>query len=240
MVAALVTVCGGKGAAFAAESDRILEHLRAADQARATDATEAQAWAEEKARLELLLTTVEEQTAAARRQARTSQDKLQALDAAAPPDKLEAFDRAAVRVANRIEQFLDTLALRVAPGLVPARGKRVADAREALDQALHRLERTERGVDTVAVSVAPGELDGEPRSVEVLRLGGVAAWWRSLDGQTGGEAQMVDGRLQLHPIGDPDLLDAIGRASAIAKGRLAPEVVLLPIRFARTSTQGDS
>ena len=44
----------------------VLEDLRAADRARASNAAEAQAWAEEKARLELLLAAAEEQISAAR------------------------------------------------------------------------------------------------------------------------------------------------------------------------------
>ena len=219
-------------------AERTLESLRAADQARSTDATETQAWAEEEARLKLLLTAIEERTAAARRREKRAREELRAAQETRPAQPIDLLELGAIRVARRIDEGLDTLAKQVPPGLIPPRDPGRADARKALDQALHRLERAERATEVVSVSIAPGRLNGEPKSVEVLRLGGVAAWWRSLDGQIGGEAQMVDGQLVLHSTTDPARLDAIGRASAIAKGRQAPEILLLPVRYARTSTGG--
>ena len=224
--------------ALASPADEVLQRLQAADQARQSDATEAQQWAEEKARLELLLTSIEERIRSAKQRQTVTQEALQTERAARPPSTLVQFETGALRVASDIHRALDHLAMRVPPGLIPARGPQRADPREALDQALHRLERTERGLTSVDVSIAPGRLNGEAKSVEVLRLGGVAAWWRSLDGTTGGEAHKVDGEFRLVEQTDPAVLDAIARASAIAKGRRAPEVLLLPVRFARTSTKG--
>ena len=224
-------------ASAAAEPDNTLEILRAADRARETDATEQQDWAEEKARLELLLAAVKERIAAAQQRKKTAQEILKANRDTGDASSALSLQDGAIRIAVRIETALDSLARQVPPGLIPPRGPKQADPREALDQALHRLERAERGVGIVAVSIAPGRLtNGEPKSVEVLRLGGVAAWWRSLDGAMGGEAEMVDGQLRLHRNEEPGVTEAIERASAIAKGRRAPEIVVLPVRYARTST----
>ena len=223
----------------AAPIDEVLALLRAADRARQTDADEAQRWAEEQARLDLLLTTVNERIEAARRRRKTAAADLQALQAEKPTAPKATLATGAVDVAGRIDRALDLLSQRVPPGLVPPRGSRRADPEEALDQALHRLERAERGVRTVEVSIAPGWLDGEPRSVEVLRLGGVAAWWRSLDGAAAGEAEMADGRLRLFAANDKAVRKAIETASAIAKGRRAPEITLLPVAHARTSTKSE-
>ncbi len=225
-------------AAQAAQPEPTLEALRAADRARSTDATEAQAWAEEKARLQLLLTAIEERTTRARARRQNAEQQVRAALDTRPETPVDALENGAIRIAQQLDEALDTLARSVPPGLIAPRGPQRADPREALDQALHRLERAERDVETIAVSIAPGRLEGEPKSVEVIRLGGVAAWWRSLDGAAGGEAEMVDGQLVLHPATDPAVLSAIGRASAIAKGRRAPEILLLPVRHARTSLGG--
>ena len=220
-----------------ADPDSVLESLRAADAARKSDTAEAQAWAEEEARLRLLITTIRERTTAAERRRSNSQKKLQKLVAETPEPPAVSLQTGTVRIARDIDRALDALARRVPPGLIPRRGTQRASPREALDQALHRLERAERGLGTVAVSIASGRLKGEPKSVEVLRLGGVAAWWRSLDGESGGEAQTIDGELKLHPMTDVATLEAIARASAIAKGRAAPQIVRLPVSYARTSTE---
>ena len=235
ILAATVALCPAFG--FSAEPESVLETLRAADTARQTNATEAQAWAEEKARLELLLTTLRERTAAARRARTKAQQALRALTAKSTRPPVVSLETATIRTGRQIDDALDALAKQVPPGLIPARSAERANPREALDRALHRLERAERALRTVVVSVAPGRLDGEPKSVEVVRLGGVAAWWRSLDGASGGEAQMIDGELRLYRVDDDAVLEAIAKASAIAKGRAAPEIVLLPIQYARTSTE---
>ena len=238
-VAAVVVLFGLTIAAGPSGPEAILEELRATDRARQTDATEAQAWAEEKARLELLIAAAKEETTTARQRRKDAKTALKTLTAAGPaPSEDRTLEVGAARVAEAIERRLDAFGRAMPPGVIPQRGPRRADAREALDRALHRLERAERNAQTISVTIAPGEGDGGMRSVEVVRFGGVAAWWRSLDGQQGGQARMVDGTLRLYPIDRPEDLDAIALASAIAKGRRAPEVVLLPVRYARTSTKG--
>lgn len=238
---ASAVVCLFASSALSAEPDATLESLRAADRARETDATEAQAWAEEKARLELLITTIAEQTQSARQRTSEALAELRTLRNSQPTVESgrQILEDGAYQTAVKINDALDRLARTTPPGLVPPRGQRRADPRRALDEALHRLERTERAAATVSVSIAAGRLDGDPRSVEVVRFGGVAAWWRSLDGATGGEAAMVDGQLRL--VENPEALDEIALASAIAKGRAAPVIVLLPVAQARwftaTSTQ---
>lgn len=217
----------------------MLEPLRQADRLRQEEAAAAQAWAEEKARLDLLETTILAETEALQRRRQAAEQKIAELTEARPADEaLFHLETGAVQLARQIEDNLDVLIRRLPPGLIPLRSSPRADPYEALDEALHRLKRSERATRAIDVSVVTGYLDGEARSVEMVRMGGVAAWWRSLDGAMGGEAAMADGRLVLYPATDPTVLESLRRASDIAKGRRAPEVVVLPVRYVRTSTRG--
>lgn len=232
----VVLSLGPSGSASAQQAEEALASLRQADRFRQEDAREAQAWAEEKARLELLLATLQEQAAALRKRSVKDRRTLQRERSELPPPPeaiLSRLEAAALRVARDIHQGLQNLERQVPPGVVPSQASGRTTPEQAVDGALHRLERTERAMRSVEVLVASGQLNGQLRSVELVRVGGVAAWWRSLDGLEGGEATMFEGQLVLFPVKDPEDLAAIGRAADIAKGRRAPEVVVLPARRAR-------
>lgn len=237
-LAALAGLTLGAGGA-----ERVLETLRATDELRQTEAQEAARWEEESARLQLLLRAHEEATEAAEAERHRTQEMLQRLRREAPPAPeavLASLESAADRAASAIETGLDELGQSAPPGLVPSPDRNGdGTAGDRLDRALHRLERTERSAGSIEVLVIQGELEGEARAVELLRFGGVTAWWRSLDGTEGGEAETVDGKVTLHARTEPGILEAIARAAAIAKGRRAPELLLLPAGYARTSAEDD-
>ena len=131
----------------AGSADRVLELLRQTDALRQDEAREAQAWKEEEARVRLLLGSLDEQTDAARRDARRARATLEALRAEAPPPPeavLERLESGAVEVAEAIHAGLDRLARSAPPGLIEPRGPGRPSPRQALDDALHRLERAER------------------------------------------------------------------------------------------------
>ena len=69
--------------------------------------------------------------------------------------------------------------------------------------------------------------------MELLRVGGAAAWWRALDGEQAGTATIEDGEVILVAVTDPAVASAIIKGVDIAKGRVAPALVELPVHHAR-------
>jgi len=229
-------VAGAKPAADAA-AERILEALRAANAARSTNAEEAQGWRIEQERLRLVQDTVDQQIARFEAEQASLRDEISRTkrqrDALAPEQvQREALSTLASAEATRLEDALDALATELPPGTIPARTEAAISADDRLQAALRRLELAEKNARSVAVELASGQLDDAERSVELLRVGGVLAWWRSLDGQEGGVARMTDGALVLERR-DPMVLADISKAADIAKGRQAPALVSLPIDHAR-------
>lgn len=215
---------------------RIMSALRAANEARSTNAEEGQAWRTEQDRLRLVHETIEQQIAQYAAEATESNKQIAALKA-----KREALDpkrqrhgqlSAIVKAqAEFVETALDTLASRAMLDTIAPRSP--AAREHLLDNALRRLEVSEKNAANTAVTLATGKLAGEARSVELLRVGGVVAWWRSLDGTEAGTAIVDDGALVLKPATSIDDVQAILHACDIAKGRRAPAVVLLPVDHAR-------
>ena len=98
-----------------------------------------------------------------------------------------------------------------------------------LDAAFDRLEGAERRAQQIEVTVAEGQLEGQPRSVQVLRVGSAVAWWVGLEGKQAGWVEVEDGDLRLRLLEDGDAVEAVSRAVRIAKGRAAPELIPLPL-----------
>ncbi|HJL14178.1 MAG TPA: hypothetical protein RMH99_00910, partial [Sandaracinaceae bacterium LLY-WYZ-13_1] len=97
------------------------------------------------------------------------------------------------------------------------------------EAALDRLEQAERRLDQIEVMVVESRLEGEPAAVEVLRFGGASAWWRAFDGERFGVVRVVDGEVRLEPKTGAGLAERVELAFDIAKGRAAPELVVLPL-----------
>lgn len=180
--------------------------------------------AAEAARLKLETARLKTETESFRTEARKIRETLGPVQ-----QRAEAVEALEFRVVDRIHQALDRLAGTVPPGVVPARPEKPATtASGRVDAALDRLEATERQLAAVTVEVVEGRLRGTPLGVELLRFGGAAAWWISLDGTSAGWALPTAEGLELRP--GPDLLiGRVERAVQMAKGRATALPITLPL-----------
>ncbi len=218
----------------AAVPDQVRAHLAAAHRARSQLGEEKEAWAAEKERLELLVSAVRrraQRLKAEAEKARADRDDLredvEALSA--KKARLEAVEALLDSLAERLEKGLEALADGSLPGLVPAdTAAGVTDPARRFDAAVARLEETEARLGTATVEIVTGSLDGREVTVRLLRVGGAAAWWTSLDGRRAGVARQAGDGLALTPADSPDARDAIRKAFAVAEGRAAPDWTLLP------------
>jgi len=213
---------------------QVLEELRAAAEARASLQEEEAAWAAERERLKLLLESVRaesERFAASAAEARRQAEPLQAdlNDLEAERQREGRIRDMLARLAEELEVGLDEVAAGCPPGLVPAPSGAARDPAERFLAAVQQLEGAERRADEAAVQLVSAELDDQPAAVRLLRAGGAAAWWMSLDAARAGPAVVEDGALRLLPAPSPQDREAIVRAFDIADGRSAPEWALLPI-----------
>lgn len=234
LLALTLTMTSAPGAG---RPEAALEALRAANTVRSEDAQEAAAHQREAAELELLRTTLEQEAERLRSERRRRAERIATLEArrsALEPkqDGAGALRRLLIAQAERLEAALDRMARATFPGVVPEQ-RRAVGAVARFEAASARLDAAERNATRAGVEIATGELEGNDRSVELLRLGGVAGWWRGLDGDQVGIAKMVDGRLVLGVVTGPGA-EAIRRAMTVAKGRATPQLVLLPFDHART------
>ncbi len=213
---------------------QVQAELAAAHEARSQLAEEERAWAAEKERLNLLLSTVRRRAeqlqaeandaAAARNQRRKEVDAL-----SAKRRRLDAVEALLDTLAERLEKDLAALAAGTLPGLVPpdaAAG--ITDPARRFDAALARLQETESRLATATVEIVTGVLEGREVTVKLLRAGAAAAWWTSLDGARAGTARLDGERLVLTPVTAPETADAVRKAVAVAEGRAAPGWVVLP------------
>ena len=215
-------------------ADRVLTALKGASEARSDNAREAQNWKEERQRLNVLQQTINQRIGQQRLQAkelRRGIADLKAQNEALEPQRLtiKNLELLAESQASVIDQSLDALALTLPPGIVPKYRAVNVEAIEKLQNALNRLETTENNLQNVAVELSTGQRNGKTLAVEILRVGGAATWWRSLDGETAGHVQIKQGKLLLEPVENADDRKAILKACDIAKGRAAPQIVALPL-----------
>ena len=212
-----------------------LEHLRAANVARAELAREEFVWRSERQRLlaAIAATRAEQarlahETAEIQSQTEHMRAQLDALNAAS---ELDALRLRLSEASAQLNTALTALARTVPPGTV---GVPAADltGETAFDAAVRALEASERAASTVAVEVVSGTRDGRSESrseaVKLLRIAGAVAWWVALDGSAAGNARMIDGKLQLEIAADERSRLDIALALAQAEGRAQPTIVLLP------------
>ncbi|GDY12774.1 hypothetical protein LBMAG53_16520 [Planctomycetota bacterium] len=206
-----------------------LEHLRAANAARQALAAAQADWQADRERLKALVdgakaeaTRLEAAAIAAEQAEKTAQGKLTASGIEGDLDRLRQ------RLADAgaaLNAQLDQLRLRFPPGTLTGS---TSDTTEPFDAAVARIDAGERAASEVAVEVVTGKKDDKTQAVKLLRVSGAAGWWEALDGAGAGTAQMESGTLRLSEVAEPGQRDAIHRAIAIAEGRSAPAVVLLP------------
>ena len=208
-----------------------LEHLRAANVARAELAREESVWRSERQRLQAAIAATRAEqarlsnhTAETESQAEHARTKLVALNAAS---ELDALRLRLGEASSQLNAGLTALARTAPPGTV---GVTAADltGEAAFDAVIRALDASERAASTVAVEVVSGTRDGRSEAVKLLRIAGAVAWWVALDGSAAGNARMIDGKLQLEISADERSRLDIALALAQAEGRAQPTIVLLP------------
>jgi hypothetical protein len=216
-------------------SGQVLAELRAANEARAERLREEEAWALEKEKLELLAAAIRSEVArlrAAAEEARSEEADLRERTAGlrAKEDRHARIEEMLDTLSEVLEKALEELAGRSLPGLVPPdRAAAITEPAERFAAAVRRLEAAERQVRTSGIELVEGLLEGRATTVRLLRIGGVAAWWATLDEKQAGVAVRKNGELNLFPPGSSEDIEVIRRAFAIAEGRAAPDWVLLPV-----------
>jgi len=231
---ALPFAVGAEEPPAASIPDQVQAELAAAHRARTTLAGEHQAWAMEKQRLQLLLSTVRRRTEQFKADAAEAGNtrgalakRVEALTSVQA--RLEAVEAMLDTLAEGLEKDLQTLAAEALPGLVPpdtAAG--LTNPARRFDAAVARLDDTERRLANATVEIVTGTVDGEEATVKLLRVGNAAAWWTALDGARAGTARQTRDGLTLTPAPSPEVVQAIHKAFAIAEGRVAPDWVVLP------------
>jgi hypothetical protein len=212
-----------------------LEHLRAANVARAELAREESLWRSERQRLQAAIAATRAEqarllhdAAEIESQAEHTRAKLATLNAAS---ELDALRLRLGEATTQLNTALIALARTVPPGTV---GIPAADltGEAAFDAVIRALDASERAASAVAVEVVSGtrdgQSDGKSEAVKLLRVAGAVAWWVALDGSAAGNARMIDGKLQLENTADERTRLDITLALAQAEGRAQPTIVLLP------------
>ena len=215
-------------------AEQVMAELRAANAARAELLREQQAWAAEQPRRQPLsdpaARAAERLRAEAAEAARDAAELRKPLDdLKAKRQRLEQVEATVDALAERLEKALDGRRRQSLPGLVPAdRAAGITEPSARLAAAAARLDEARRQARKASVEIVAGALGGQDVTVKLLRIGGVAAWWTTLDGQRVGTAVVRAGRLVLWPAPTSQDDQAIQRAFAIVEGRAAPDWVLLP------------
>jgi len=217
-------------------TEAVMAELREAHQARTERLHEQEQWAAEKERLELLRETIRRETEQLRQSATQTVARAEALERDLSREqnqeqRLIGLRLMLDRLAESTEEKLDALSKRTLPGLVP----RVEPAESMQPEArflaaVRRLDQARRQAAGSAVELVSGTLDGKSETVKLLRLGGVAAWWVSLDGTRSGTARWSDGGLKLR-VGSRQEHRSITRALGIAEGSAPPDWVVLPFQL---------
>lgn len=211
-----------------------MTELQAAGAARAQLLREQQVWAMEKEKLDLLAAVLGDEAGdlaaeAAESTRQLSQLRKQMAGMTARRQRLKLIEAMIDTVAERLENALDAAAAEYLPGLVPAdTAAEIIDPARRLTAAADRLDAAERHARKPGIELVLGDLGDVSATVKLLRLGGVAAWWSSLDGRKAGTARMIDGKLRLTEAAASQDADAIKRAFAIVEARAAPGWVMLP------------
>ncbi len=216
-------------------AQNVIAELIAADQARDELQQAEQQWAMEEEKLQMLIDSVNRRAEQLRREAdkaekNRSELKKQVADEQAQQQRLVEVEAMVDALAERLEQALETLKGHSLPGVVPpdtAAG--ITDPLRRFSADINRLAKTEQNNCTSTVELVNAELGGRTVTVKLLRAGGAAAWWMSLDGKKAGQATMQDEELMLDPAADEQDAESIKKAFAIAEGQSAPHWTLLPV-----------
>jgi len=233
LLAALAS--GAESGKDSATSEAVLSALRAADEARSTEAAEAAAWHRERARLRLLIDHLESAIAAEEQQAEdlaarvtTLQDQLGELRDA--EEDARALENRLAGAARVLRAGLQRARDQLPPGVVstPA-GSEDGDAESSFTAALADLRRSEEAAAETAVHIVSVQHGDGQQAVKLLRIGAAGLWWQALDGSDAGPARLIDGELVALPAADERAAEAVRAAIAMREGRRPVALVSLPI-----------
>ncbi len=217
-------------------AEQVMAELRTAGAARVQLLKEKQQWAIDREKLELLKSTVlgeaKRHRSVAAKARQTEAELRERLEQhKAGQQRLKSVEGVVDALCERLEKALAGLANRSLPGLVPPdRAARITEPGRRLAVGVDRLHAVRRQTKRAAVEVVSGSVEGRTLAVKLLRVGGVAAWWLSLDGKQAGTAAVRDGQVLLSAAAEPRDVQAILKAFAIAEGRGTPDWALLPVK----------
>jgi len=226
-----VTMTAPLGVLSGSTADEAIEYLRSANELRSQRSSEEQSWQLERERQELLLATLADELKRIETKRDALDSQISALEVERPPEMTKdanQLESLMTELASHIERELERRAPTLPPGALPTPLITRGTPAETLASAMKSISEAERRAGQVSIELVEGTLDGQARSVELLRLGGLAAWWTSLDGGEAGSASMVDGKLSLQLETNSATRDSISQAIRIARGRSAPSLVTLP------------
>ncbi|MCJ8328993.1 MAG: DUF3450 family protein [Lentisphaeria bacterium] len=211
----------------------LLEELKQANQARSMRNKEKQDWLLEKEKLNALLNTLKQENQNLKARESSALKKKEELAKklsleAVISDEKAAVEAFAKEIKTLVDAYLKALESKTLPGIVAA-AKQQQSVLRAFSDSMSRLSKAEREARNIQVDTLAGFLNGNLKSVEVLRLGGICAWWLTRDGKLAGLANVVDGKLILTELKDAGQLAVIQKAIAIAKGKQNAELIALPL-----------
>lgn len=227
-----VAVCAETGSV---PPHAILDDLTAANEARTQRLREEAEWTREKERIELLRVTIEREARRAGDAAAAAQEQITSLQDGARArqeqrQRIHDVRALLARLTLRIHDELATIDRTCPPGVIPRSERGAAEtAEDRFLAATDVLARARHQATRAGVEIVSGTLDGDVTTVRLLRLGGVAAWWRSLDAKRAGRAARVAGKLQLRQAVSEEDAAAIHRAFDMVAGRRAPDWVVLSV-----------
>ena len=225
------TLTGFSSTLFGSTADDAVEHLRSANELRSQRAQEEQAWLLEKERQDVLLSSLSDELERIEAKRKALLSQIKTLEVERPKEVVESSTKLATfmtEIATLIETELQSRQSTLPPGALPSPLLEEGPPADALASALKTISEAERRAAQISIELVEGKLGATKRSVELLRMGGLAAWWSSLDGSESGTAIMQNGELILELSTESATTNAISQAIRIARGRAAPSLVSLP------------
>jgi len=219
---------------ISAAPEQVLAELDQANALRAEISREQSNWRQEQEKMELLLTTIRNQTrncqAQASRDRKLRQQRLEEVTAlGANQKRLADIETMLDTLCERVELSMEKLRSAHFPGLIPPdRAQGITDPAGRLALAIGRMEEAAGRCRNSSVELVVGLLGDQELTVKLLRAGGAAAWWVSLDGQQAGTAKMASGKLVLTRAIDMRDIQNINMAFNVIEGRVTPAWMLLP------------
>lgn len=215
------------------EAEMVIEQLRAADSARKTLLKERQEWELESQRLKLLVSTVNRKTDRYKKQAeqdlkRVAEYGEKDRQLADLRDRFQAVSKVVDQLASELKKELDTIDTESIPGFIAPHSEAATDSAGRLAEGIVRLTRSRQRGRESAVELVSGLHKENEITVHLIRAGGAASWWISLDSKRAGTARREGDKLILSEAESKADAGEIIKAMEILKNRRSPEILILP------------